>query len=371
MFNPQCVCRITNPQVRFLMTRKHHKAYQEKVRQSNFELLRIISIFLIMVVHANYKSFGMPQPEDIRQTPFLSLLYVGLENISIVCVDVFVLLSGWFGVQTKFKSIGGLIFQCIFFNLLLCILLPVLGISQFSISAIGQSFFSYPHFVICYTVMYILTPVLNSFIEHATKKSFALFLSVYYTWAFIFGWLLWKDEGFFNGNTTLSFVGLYMLARFIRLHTDLPRYSARFWTISWLITVGFVSLLSWGICMTGINDHLGIVLLNITGSYLAPNVIFASICLILIFSKIQFTSKFVNWVAVSAFSSVLLHGYMMDELYVENVLFLHSQNPLWLFIILAFGMMIGYLLIGTIVDKVRIWFWNKILSIIQPLIDEI
>lgn len=353
------------------MNGKYLNDKQGKLRQSNFELLRIISIFLIMVVHANYKSFGMPQPEDIRQTPFLSFCYVGLENICIVCVDVFVLLSGWFGVHPKFKSIGGLIFQCIFFNLLLSSSFPLAGMSEFSVSSIIQSFISYPHFVVCYTVMYLLTPVLNSFIENATKKSFAIFLSVYYAWAFIFGWLLWKDEGFFNGNTALSFVGLYMLARFIRLHTALPQYSARFWALIWLITVGFISLLSWGICMSGVNDHLGLVLLNITGSYLAPNVILTSICLILFFSKLQFSSKFVNWLAVSAFSSVLLHGYMMDEIYVENIRNLYSQNPLWLFIILAFGMMIGYLLFGAIIDKVRIWIWDRISSILQPIIDKI
>lgn len=342
-----------------------------KERQSNLELLRIIAIFLIMVVHANYYTFGMPQPNEIRENPILNLLYIGLENISVVCVDVFVLLSGWFGVHAKFKSIGGLIFQCIFFKLLLSILFPLAGMSEFSVSAIGQSFISYPHFVVCYTVMYLLTPVLNSFIEHATKKSFAIFLSVYYAWAFIFGWLLWKDEGFANGNTALSFVGLYMLARFIRLHTDLPHFTARFWALTWAFTIGIVSLLSWGICMTGISDHLGLVLLNITGSYLAPNVILASICLILFFSKLKFSSKLVNWIAVSAFSSVLLHGYKMDEVYVGNLRYLYSQNPLWLFIILAFGMMIGYLLFGTIIDKARIWIWNRISSVIPSVIDKI
>lgn len=344
---------------------------EKKERQSNLELLRIIAIFLIMVVHANYYTFGMPQPNEIRENPILDLLYIGLENISIVCVDVFVLLSGWFGVHPKFKSIGGLIFQCIFFKLLLSILFPLAGMSEFSLSAIGQSFISYPHFVVCYTVMYLLTPVLNSFIEHATKKSFAFFLSVYYAWAFIFGWLLWKDEGFANGNTTLSFVGLYMLARFIRLHTILPQYSARFWALTWLITVCCVSLFSWGICVTSFSDHLGLVLLNITGSYLAPNVILASISLILFFSKLRFSSRFVNWIAVSAFASVLLHGYMMDEIYVEILRYLYSQNPLWLFIILAFGMMVGYLLFGAIIDKVRIWIWERFFSIIQPVIDKI
>lgn len=342
-----------------------------KTRQSNLELLRIIAIFLIMVVHATYYTFGMPQPEEIRQSPLHEFFFIGIKNVSVVCVDIFVLLSGWFGVHPKFKSIGGLIFQCIFFRFLLSLIFPLLGLAEFSISQIGQSLVSYPHFVVCYTVMYMLTPALNAFIEHSSKKNFARFLLVYYLWAFIFGWLLWKDEGFQNGNTTLSFIGLYMLARYVKLHTNLPNYSATFWGTVWLLIVSMVTTVTWGVNMSGLNDHLGLVLTNITGSYLAPNVIAASLCLILCFSKLNFSSNFINWLAISAFASVLLHGYMMDEIYVENLRYLYNHNSLLLFVILAFGLMIGYLFLGAIIDKARIWIWNRLSSIIQPVIDNI
>lgn len=43
-------------------------------------------------------------------------------------------------------------------------------------------------------------------------------LLMYYTYAFVFGWILWADSGFEAGNTTLSFVGLYMLARYVKTY---------------------------------------------------------------------------------------------------------------------------------------------------------
>ena len=193
-----------------------------KERKSNIELLRIISIILILVVHATYYSFGTPTIDEIQGNPLKSFFYIGIENISIVCVDVFILISGWFGVHPKFKSIGSLFFQCIYFSLLMCIFGDVTSLYSVNTIDYMRSFIHFPHFVVCYAVMYMLTPAINSFIDHSSKQEFARLLCVYYGWAFLFGWLFHSDEGFANGNTTLAFIGLYMLARYIRLYVKFP-----------------------------------------------------------------------------------------------------------------------------------------------------
>lgn len=193
-----------------------------KERKSNIELLRIISIFLILVVHATYCSFGTPTINEIQNNPTKSFFYIGIENISVICVDVFVLISGWFGIHPQIKNIGSLFFQCIYFSLLMCLLGNVTDLYSIGINDYTRCFIHFPHFVVCYAVMYMLVPTINTFIKHSSKNRFALFLSAYYTWAFVFGWLLHSDENFANGNTALAFVGLYMLARYVRLHINIP-----------------------------------------------------------------------------------------------------------------------------------------------------
>ena len=38
----------------------------------------------------------------------------------------------------------------------------------------------------------------------------------------------WMAEDFNRGNSAISFIGFYMLARYVRLHTSFPQYSAKF-----------------------------------------------------------------------------------------------------------------------------------------------
>lgn len=47
-------------------------------RQSNIELLRCISMFMVILLHSSFLAFGMPEMEDIQTNPLLW----GGENIA-------------------------------------------------------------------------------------------------------------------------------------------------------------------------------------------------------------------------------------------------------------------------------------------------
>ena len=64
-------------------------------RQSNFELLRILAMFLVIVIHADFLSTGLPSPEEYYADWLPVTTKVLFESISIVCVNVFILISGW------------------------------------------------------------------------------------------------------------------------------------------------------------------------------------------------------------------------------------------------------------------------------------
>lgn len=60
-------------------------------RQSNFELLRIIAMFLVLAVHANYFALdGGPSAQECATRVIPSMTRIVLESACIVCVDVFV-----------------------------------------------------------------------------------------------------------------------------------------------------------------------------------------------------------------------------------------------------------------------------------------
>ena len=72
-----------------------------KERESNFEAARILAMILVVLVHANYFSLGGIDRSDIITLPSSSFMRIFLEQLCIVGVNLFILISGWFGVRGK------------------------------------------------------------------------------------------------------------------------------------------------------------------------------------------------------------------------------------------------------------------------------
>ena len=143
-------------------------------RDSNIELLRIIAMFLVLLVHTDFYSLGIPSTKHITQQPLDSTLRFLVEALSIVCVNVFVLISGWFGIRPKAKGICNFLFQCLFFSLGIYAVTLLVGTSKFSadgllgcITLTRQNWF-----ITAYLLLYILSPILNAFVEHTPRHIF-------------------------------------------------------------------------------------------------------------------------------------------------------------------------------------------------------
>lgn len=80
-------------------------------RKSNIELCRIIAMLLVVLLHANYLSLGGVELNDVEVAPLDSFLKVLSEQLCIICVNVFILISGWFGIKANIKGAVSLLFQ--------------------------------------------------------------------------------------------------------------------------------------------------------------------------------------------------------------------------------------------------------------------
>lgn len=211
-----------------------------KVRQSNMELLRITAMFLVLLVHADFFSLGVPSASDCVNAPIDSSLKVYFEAISIACVDIFVCLSGWFGIKPSIRSFSNFVFQCLFWLIGLYVVTLLLGTSSISIQGVMGCFAltKLNWFIKAYILLYILAPVLNAFVEKVTRKEFKNVLIAFFTFEFIYGWLFsGSTQHIQSGYSTISFIGLYLLARYVRIYQ--PRISLkskRFYITSLSIT---------------------------------------------------------------------------------------------------------------------------------------
>ena len=81
-------------------------------RQSNIELCRIISMLLIVFLHSTWNSIGFPQTGELLH-PIVLVLY----SFSIVGVNVFLFISGWFSINIKKQSLYNLLWILLFYGI--------------------------------------------------------------------------------------------------------------------------------------------------------------------------------------------------------------------------------------------------------------
>lgn len=283
---------------------------QTRVRESNIELLRIVSMFMVLLVHSNFFSLGEPTSIDIIQNPVDATARVVFETASIACVDIFILISGWFGIRPKMKSLCSFIFQSFFFLTGSYFIPVLLGRATLSSDGIVGCFAGthFNWFIKAYLFLYVLSPILNYFVDYAPRSLFRNTLIGFYVLQSIYGWILPSATTYIElGYSPLSFIGLYLLARYIRVYT--PSYTRQN-----LISDGVVILVV--ICCVSMAYIVPPYLFNICSAqfvsnrfinYIAPTTILIAIFTLLMFSKMKIKSKFINWVAASCFAVFLLH----------------------------------------------------------------
>lgn len=339
-----------------------------KVRQSNMELLRIIAMFLVLLVHADFFSLGAPSASDCVNAPVESSLKVFFQAISIACVDIFVCLSGWFGIRPTIKGFSNFVFQCLFWLIGLYIFTLIIGTSTLSKEGLMGCFAltKLNWFIKAYILLYILAPVLNAFIEKASQKDFRNVLIAFFTFEFIYGWIFsGSTQHIQSGYSTISFIGLYLLARYVRLYQ--PRISLK--SKSFYIA----SLCIAPICVTAAYitpPLLGIettILGSLWISYISPYCIVFSMFMILFFSKIQIQSKLINWIAASSFSVFLIHTnpntlWHFKDFFID----LYKTTGCFEYWLYTFVILILIFVTAIVIDQIRIiawkYLWQKIES---------
>ena len=182
----------------------------EKKRLSNIELLRIISMIFVMLIHVTYAL-------DRKNNSMVDTsLCVIVQWITMICVDLFILISGWFGIHSTLKGIGKLVYQTIFLALFSFIVCILFGFTKFSIGGLWHctfGIFSVYWFVWAYILLVIVSPVLNAYVETASRSQLKWLLCLFYGFA-LYAYLTLKvDPIFSKGFHTMSFIGISLLGR--------------------------------------------------------------------------------------------------------------------------------------------------------------
>lgn len=333
-----------------------------KIRQSNIELLRIISIFLILVVHSDFLILGSPTEIDFKIDPVSSMTRTIFEMLSVICVNIFVFISGWFSIRFSIKGIFKLLFQIFFLQSLLYLILLILNKESFCFGDIKGIFMldRYFWFVKAYIGLVIISPIINTFVKFAPLKATAIVLLSYYIFQTTYAWF--TDGAWFlsSGYCITSISAIYLLARFIRTYTDRNGMKYDFknkYKYLWLYL--FLAIFNSGLYFLSFKIPGGNYFRDRLIYYTSPIVIFQSICLFMFFLRIKLKqNNVINWIAASSFAVFIVHATHGMKYYALICEYIYSEYSGIICISLLFIMMLGIYIMSILFDYPRKIIWN-------------
>lgn len=291
---------------------------ETKSRNISIDILKILSMLMVIVLHT--KTYGL-MGVSLKPTEGIYWVVWILHFLSIVAVNCFVLISGYFTntstspfslkkllklwLQVEFFSVGTYLIMCT---------IPNSGVEF----GFGQLLFqSFPimsnqyWFFTCYFVLMIVAPFLNRFINTMEQKEFKrcililLALFVLIPSFNIFGDSFDTSKGY----SITWFIVLYLVAAYLRRY-PLPKKSYGVFYIA----ISLFSILAHTL-LDRLNDYLPLFgqARDILIRYNSATVFVASVCLFLFFLQHPIsTKKFIQKI-ITGISSISLSIYLIHE----------------------------------------------------------
>lgn len=195
-------------------------------RLANVELLRIIAMLMVVMLHYLGKGGLLPTiTTGMGTTAYVAWI---LESLSIVAVNVYVLISGYFLVESEFKTgkIVKLVLQVLFYTILITVLSLAFGIiSREDLGIYNLIVQLFPFqleqywFMTSYLVLYILSPILAMGVKALSKKNLEILMVVFLVFMCVEKSILPVQIVFDKrGYDALWFICLFLVAAYIRLY---------------------------------------------------------------------------------------------------------------------------------------------------------
>lgn len=337
-------------------------------RQSNIELLRILLMFFVLIEHADFNILGVPSATDVTTSPIQTYARFFFEAVSLCAVNTFILISGWFGINARRNSIISFIFQLCFFYIGIYFLFIITGVESITKDGIKMAFLlKGGWFVKSYLILYILSPVLNAYVGKADKRTQSIVLVSFFAFQTIYGWLSDDMPIFDYGYSPLSFIGLYLLARYVRIYNPFDSVvgGGKFCVCLVLFVLVTIAQSLWPFLLTYIGHNYS----HKMYAYTNPLVVLQSLFLLLLFTKISISNKYINYIAASSFAVFLLHCHpciyyqyfspIVKQLYNDYNSF-NAVLYIGIFLLIVYA-------VSILLDLVRRSTYNSVLTIIAKL----
>lgn len=334
---------------------------ENKMRDSKFELLRILSMMSIFIYHyINYG--GILNVGSYTNNKLIALfLYSGGR----VGVNIFILIMGFFMINSKFKikKVLKMTFQVFFYSILLAVIAVHRLQSNFKVISINEFFTpilsSLYWFATYYIIVYLVSPFINKLIKSLGKegcKKFIISATVILSVIPTISYRVTFATEFFTW-----FVFMYIIGAYIKEYNfefKNPK-TALIITICYPIVAFFTVIVS---ILINKYTSLNVDITHFHGLYCILTLI-GSIGIFMLFKNLHIKgNKIINFFGKTSFAVYLLH----DHLLYRNILWsmdlktqLVEQSPAYIFVGHLFVSMIIIYLIASFIEFLRVTLLEK------------
>ncbi|WP_125567455.1 acyltransferase family protein [Companilactobacillus insicii] len=350
-----------------------------KIRNSAIEWLRILSMFFIVLGHFAWQTNWSFNATNLFLKSTIEILWIGGK----LGVNIFVLISGYFLVNSRFKwrSFFNVWFVSYFYAVIIYIITLVFKIEKFNVKNLVKTLFlsstGYLNwFVTAYLIMYILSPFLNIAFRNIDKYQFRYLLIIMMT-IFSFFTTVFKNPSVgTNGNDAMWVMVVYSFGSYIGLYEeDLKRFKK---SIYGLLLVGSLLLSVISIYMINI-VRSNLSLFSGTQSYAdfvngtSPLQLLSAISLfILVLYAKPYTNNIVNKIASTSFAVYLIHANLLivDWLWITVVNGSKYSNS-YFAIFYGLGVSLIIYISCSLIDYMRQFIFGKFQNRIVTSLSEI
>lgn len=342
---------------------------RHKSRNSNIELLRIISMFLIVLhhfsIHGIFNSNIVVNNLTVNKV-IAELLVMGGK----VGVDLFILITGYFLIESNLR-ISKLFYleaQVLTYSVGILIALGMLRNIHYSFLIVIKSIFpvitnSY-WFITSYVIIYVMSPVINKTIKSLNKKANIEILAILVFLSFFMPTFFSLKVGVSNIGIFLT---LYYIGALIRINfqqINAKQTGIKLFLSSLILSIaGFATL-----NIVGVLFDVKLFLNKIMHFFSDSSIFILGIAIgmfLIFLNKKEFSNKYINFIASLSFGVYLIHdNFLMRPILWNNIFHVHTLlklNPV-VFVIAAFLITSVIYVVCSLIDMVRLLFISKIFN---------
>lgn len=344
----------------------------ETNRKSNFELLRIIAMCMIILIHlasaADLSNLGL-------SGGFGHILGAGIVGICNIGVSCFCLISGYFGMKFSLRKFLKLEIMMIIYSLcetyILMRIFPEEMQGAALLEQLVKSFFPFISrkywFYSCYMCVFLFSNYIQKFIDMLTKekleKFIGLSLLIFSLLPTIFYFEIMQD----GGKGLIQMTLLYIIGRYIHLYKNDPINKPK--TILLFFALWILNVIS-----ISHPVRIGSIIHSLCRDNSITNIIMA-IILFYLFKDTNFYSKYINKFTANMFAVFALENSLTKVFakFINQGIFYTSNYFLGICLLLGviLSILVICLLLGQIREVLLKKIENKLITACIDLIDNV